>query len=388
MRCSMGLKKVAILGSTGSIGISTLKIIERFPRSFSVVALSAHNNVALLESQIKKFHPKCVALQKEKIADLKKRIGSHCVKILDSGSEIVSLVNRRDVDVVVLGIQGRAALEPFLAAVRCGKIVAPANKEALVMAGDIIMDEARKHQATIIPVDSEQSAIFQCLDSRDKKELKKVYLTASGGSLKDVNQAKFDRISVKQILAHPRWSMGKKITVDSATLMNKGLEIIEAMRLFNLPAEKIEVLIHPESIIHSMVEFCDGTIIAQLGVTDMRIPIQYALTYPKRAETGLPSLDFIKQKSLTFQKPDFKKFPSLKLCYEVAKKSGSLPSVLNAANEEAVDAFLKKEIKFSQIYRIVQKVVRRHKRIKNPNLKMILESDRWAREQTRKEIDR
>ncbi|MDD3375500.1 MAG: 1-deoxy-D-xylulose-5-phosphate reductoisomerase [Candidatus Omnitrophica bacterium] len=384
----MSLKKIAILGSTGSIGISTLKIVERFPKKFSVVALSAHNNVALLESQIRKFNPKYVALQKEKILDLKKRIYSRGVKIFDVASEIALLVNRPDVDIVILGIQGRAALEPFLEAARCGKIIAPANKEALVMAGDIIMSEARKHKATVIPVDSEQSAIFQCLEGRDKRDLNRVYLTASGGSLKDVNRLEFDQISVKQILAHPRWSMGKKITVDSATLMNKGLEIIEAMRLFNLPAEKIQVLIHPESIIHSMVEFCDGAIIAQLGVTDMRIPIQYALTYPKRVETGLSSLDFIKQKKLTFQKPDFKKFPSLKLCYEVAQKSGSLPSVLNAANEEAVDAFLKQEIKFSQIYKVVQKVVRYHKMIKNPNLKMILESDRWAREQARKEIDR
>ena len=384
----MNLKKIAILGSTGSIGISTLRIVERFPKKFTVVALSAHNNVALLEKQIKKFNPKYVALQKEKIADLKKRIGSRRIKIFDTGSEIAALVNRKDVDIVILGIQGRAALEPFLEAARCGKIIAPANKEALVMAGDIIMSEVKKHKATVIPVDSEQSAIFQCLEGRDKRELKKVYLTASGGSLKNVSQAKFDRISVKQILNHPRWSMGKKITVDSATLMNKGLEIIEAMRLFNLPAEKIEVLIHPESIIHSMVEFCDGAIIAQLGVTDMRIPIQYALTYPKRIETGLLPLDFIKQKRLTFQKPDFRKFPSLKLCYEVALKSGSLPSVLNAANEEAVDAFLRQKIKFSQINKIVQKVVRRHKMIKNPNLRMILESDRWAREQTRKEINR
>ncbi|MDP8264591.1 MAG: 1-deoxy-D-xylulose-5-phosphate reductoisomerase [Candidatus Aceula lacicola] len=382
------MKKVAILGSTGSIGISTLKIIERFPKKFIVTALSAHNNVSLLEKQIKKFNPKYVALQKEKISDLRKRIGTCRVKIFDSGSEIASLVNRKDIDIVILGIQGRAALEPFLEATRCGKVIAPANKEALVMAGDIIMKEARKHKATVIPVDSEQSAIFQCLEGRDKSELKKVYLTASGGSLKNINQARFDKMTVNQILSHPRWSMGKKITVDSATLMNKGLEVIEAMRLFDLPAEKIEVIIHPESIIHSMVEFTDGAIIAQLGVTDMRIPIQYAMTYPKRMETGLAPLDFVKQKFLTFQRPDFKKFPSLKLCYDVARKSGSLPSVLNAANEEVVDAFLKKEIKFSQMYKIVQKVVRRHKTIKNPNLRMILESDRWAREQTRKEISK
>ncbi len=383
----MRLKKVAILGSTGSIGINSLKIIERFPKEFEVTALSANNNVKLLERQIRKFKPKCVALNKKKISDLKKRIDLSKIKVFDAASEMEALVNRKDVNIVILGIEGRAALESFLEAARCGKIIAPANKEALVIAGDIIMKEAKKHGATVIPVDSEQSAIFQCLEGRNIKELKKVYLTASGGSLKNAKKSTFDSISVAQILDHPRWSMGKKITVDSATLMNKGLEVIEAMRLFDLSVEKIEVLIHPESIIHSMVEFVDGALMAQLGVTDMRIPIQYALTYPKRATTGLTSLDFVKQKSLTFEAPDFKKFPALKLCYDVARKAGSLPSVLNASNEEAVDAFLRGKIKFSKIYQIVEKVVKKHKIVKSPSLEEILDADQWARQQSKQELN-
>ncbi len=382
----MGLKKVAILGSTGSIGINTLKVIERFPDNFKVTSLSAYNNIHLLEQQIKKFLPKRVALQKNKISDLRKKSCAKSVKIFEIETEIEAFVNQKDIDIVILAIQGGAALKPFLEAVRCGKIVAPANKEALVMAGSLIMKEAKKYKAVIVPVDSEQSAIFQCLDNRNIKDLKKVYLTASGGSLKDVKKSQFDSLTVKKVLNHPRWRMGKKITVDSATLMNKGLEVIEAMWLFDLKVDQIEILIHPESIIHSMVEFIDGSILAQLGVTDMRIPIQYALTYPSRDDTGLSPLNFLKQKTLTFEKPDLRKFPSLSLCCQVARKGGTLGSVLNAANEEAVDAFLKEKIKFSQIYKIVERVVRKHKIIKNPDLDVILQADEWARQEAQKGI--
>ena len=306
------------------------------------------------------------------------------MKILDVYSELEDLVSLKDVDVVVLGMRGSAALKPFLTAVRHGKTVAPANKEALVIAGDILMQEAKKHKARIIPIDSEQSAIFQCLDGRDRRELRKVYLTASGGALLNIPQSKFDQLTVQQILDHPRWKMGQKITVDSASMMNKGFEIIEALRLFDLTMDEIEVVVHPEAIIHSMVSFCDGSIIAQLAITDMRLPIQYALTYPERWDSGFKDFNFFDIKQFTFQKPDVKKFPSLGLAMYVAKKGGTLPSVLNAADEEAVEAFLEEKIKFTEIYDVVEKVIKKHKSKNNPNLNEILAADEWAREETRK----
>jgi len=382
----MSIKRVLVLGSTGSIGINTLKVIERFPDQFKVVGLSAFNNVDLLARQVRQFSPKYVALGPNKIKAFRREVRRASLKIFDASTEIEDLVSLGDVDVVVLGIQGSAALKPFLAAVRSGKKIAPANKEALVMAGSLIMQEARRHKADIVPVDSEQSAIFQCLQGHNRAELKKIYLTASGGPLRGVKKSQFDRISRNAILDHPRWKMGKKITVDSATLMNKGLEVIEAMWLFDLRVNQIEVVIHPESIVHSMVEFCDGAVIAQMGVTDMRIPIQYALTYPKRLATKLPAMDFFKQRQLTFLKPDFKKFPALELCFAVAHKGETYGSVLNAANEEAVDAFLKGLICFSKIFNVVQKVVSRHKPAKALTIETILTADRWAREEARRFI--
>lgn len=383
----MGIKKVLVLGSTGSIGINTLKVIEHFPRNFKVIGLSAFSNVALLKEQIHRFSPKAVAVGRANVLKLQREVRRSGTKIFDADTELEYLVTAlKDADIVVLGIQGSAALKPFLAAVRLGKRVAPANKEALVMAGEMIMAEAKRYHASIIPVDSEQSAIFQCLQGHARDELKKVYLTASGGPLKDVRKKVFDRLSRREILNHPRWKMGKKITVDSATLMNKGLEVIEAMRLFELEIGDIEVLIHPQSIIHSMIEFCDGAIIAQLGITDMRIPIQYALTYPKRFKTSLPSINFLKQKELTFLRPDVNKFPALSLCYEVAKKGGTYGSVLNAANEEAVGAFLEGKICFSKIVDIAEKVVTKHRPQKTTNINKILESDAWAREKARELI--
>jgi 1-deoxy-D-xylulose-5-phosphate reductoisomerase len=383
---SMECKKIAILGSTGSIGINTLKVVERFPHKFKVVGLTAYNNFKLLEKQIKQFSPSYVAVSTKGIGYLRKHINTKKTKILDSDLDIDQLVTLKSIDTVVIGMRGSAALEPFLWAVRSGKTVAPANKEALVVAGDIIMGEARKNKAHIIPIDSEQSAIFQCLDGRKRHELKKVYLTASGGALLDVPKAKFDQLSVKQILQHPRWKMGKKITVDSATLMNKGFEVIEAKHLFDLDVDSIQVVVHPEAIIHSMIEFNDGSVLAQLGITDMRLPIQYALTYPQRLNSGLKGMDFFQLKRLTFRKPDFNKFPSLSLAIYAGRKGGTLPSVLNAADEEAVEALLKGRIIFSELYKVIEKVVMKHKIIKNPNLTGIMEADRWAREHTRKVI--
>ncbi|MFH1359882.1 MAG: 1-deoxy-D-xylulose-5-phosphate reductoisomerase [Candidatus Omnitrophota bacterium] len=380
----MNVKRVAILGSTGSIGINALKVIDRYPNRFRVVGLTAYNNVRLLEKQIRKYQPFFAAVHPENIGRLKRAVHSQRTKILDAHLEMERITTHPSVDLVILGISGSIALEPFLSAIRCGKTVALANKEAIVMAGDVIMKEAQRHQAAIIPVDSEQSAIFQCLSGNNRKELKKVYLTASGGPLYDRSKKDFDQLSVEKILKHPRWQMGKKITVDSATLMNKGLEIIEAKWLFGLKVEEIDVLIHPQAIIHSMVEYQDGSIMAQMGITDMQLPIQYALTYPNRLPSGLKTVNFDQLGQFTFAKPDIKKFPSLALCYDVAKKERTFPCVLNAANEEAVRAFLERRINFSKIHKIVEKVVCRHKASPKTDLKEILDADAWARQEARK----
>ena len=358
----MRVKTVAILGSTGSIGINTLKVVDKYPDRFKVIALTAYNNKDLLKRQAAKYRPKYTALG-EVDTDEPARIAS-C----------------KDVDIVVLAMRGAAALAPFLAAAKAGKTIAPANKEALVIAGDLIMAQARESGATIIPVDSEQSAIFQCLDGQ-KAPLARVHLTASGGPLRDVPVKNFDRMTVKDILRHPRWNMGAKITVDSATLMNKGFEFIEAQRLFGLRHSQINVVVHPEAIVHSMVEFDDGSVLAQMGVTDMRLPIQYALTYPERLDTGLKPLDFFRIGQLNFSKPDMVKFPALALAMEAAKQAGSAPCVLNAADEESVAEFLRGRIKFTSIYKVVEKAVSRHKIVKNPSLDDIREADRWARQE-------
>ena len=365
----MRIKKVAILGSTGSIGINTLKVIDEHPDRFKVIGLSAFSNERLFNAQVSRYKPRYKALGP------------------DGAFACEAMACAKDVDIVVLAIRGAAALAPFLAAARAGKIIAPANKEALVIAGHVIMPLAQKYKAVIIPVDSEQSAIFQCLDGQ-RAPLKKVHLTASGGPLRNVAVKHFDRMTVKDILKHPRWSMGPKITVDSATLMNKGFEFIEAQRLFDLQHDQINVLVHPEAIIHSMVEFADGSIIAQLGVTDMRLPIQYALTYPQRLPTGLKVLDLSELGQLNFSKPDFKKFPALGLALQVAKTGGSAPCVLNAANEEAVDAFLQGKIRFTAIYHVVEKVLTRHKIIQQPSLDDVFSIDQWARAQAQAIIAR
>jgi len=382
----MSKKNVVILGSTGTIGVNTLKVIRRYPQKFNVVGLTAYSNSKLLLKQVEEFSPSHVAVGEKYIAWFKSNSRKRNLKVLSAETEIEEIVSLNKVDVVIIGMRGSGALSPFLRAVRCGKIVAPANKEALVIAGDIIMKEAKRCGATVVPIDSEQSAIFQCLDRQNRDELRKVYLTASGGVLLNVPRSKFDKLTVKQILDHPRWKMGQKITVDSATLMNKGFEIIEAIRLFDLKVSDIEVVIHPEAIIHSMVEYTDGSILAQLGVTDMRLPIQYALTYPQRLKTGLKRLDFFELKQLNFLKPDYGKFPALDLAVSVAKRSGTVPSVLNASDEEAVDAFLSGEISFSSIFKTVEKVVLSHKNVKKPKLKDIIEADQWARIETRKVI--
>lgn len=363
------MKNVAILGSTGSIGINALKVIDRHPGLFKVRALTAYNNKDLLQRQAAKYRPKYLALGDTR------------------ADELAAIASARDIDIVVIAIRGAAALAPFLAAAEAGKMIAPANKEALVIAGELIMRQARDSGAVIVPVDSEQSAIFQCLDGQ-KSPVRKVHLTASGGPLRQMPVKDFDRLTVKDVLRHPRWKMGPKITVDSATLMNKGFEFIEAQRLFDLRHDQIDVLIHPQAIIHSMVEFEDGSILAQLGVTDMRLPIQYALTYPQRLGTGLKPLDFAALKQLDFCRPDLRKFPALGLAMQAAKDAGSAPCALNAADEEAVEVFLAGKLKFTGIYKVVEKVMSRLKIIRRPSLKDILETDRWARQEARAAMSR
>ncbi|MBL8014245.1 MAG: 1-deoxy-D-xylulose-5-phosphate reductoisomerase [Candidatus Omnitrophica bacterium] len=382
----MKRKNVAIIGSTGSIGINTLKVIDQFPEQFQVVALSAYNNCDLLIRQIKKYRPRYAAVSQQQYEKIKSRVDAKRCTVCLADQDLAMIATLPQVDVVILAMRGSAALAPFMAAVKAGKTVAPANKEALVVAGDLLIAEARRTGATIVPIDSEQSAIFQCLQGQNRGELKRVLLTASGGTLLRVSSSKFDRLTVEEILSHPRWKMGAKITVDSATLMNKGFEVIEAQKLFGLKANEIRVVVHPQAIIHSMVEFIDGSVLAQLASTDMRLPIQYALTYPQRNSVRLPALDLCAIQSLTFEEPDLKRFPLLALALEVAKKDGSLPAVLNAADEVAVEAFLNRKIKLTKIFDVVSKVVKKHRLVLKPNLQEVLEADQWAREETRKLI--
>jgi len=380
----MNMKKIVILGSTGSIGMSTLKIVEKFSGRFDVVGLSAYGNTDLFNKQIKKFKPKFVAIKEDKIKKLKS-ISSRQTKIFDSKQGLEALAALKDVDIVVIALSGSCALRPLIAAIKSGKRIALANKEALIMAGDIIFKMIKRYKAQIVPIDSEQSAIFQCLEGRKKKDVKQVYLTASGGPLDLVPKHKLKNIGIKEVLRHPRWKMGKKVTVDSSTLMNKGIELIEAMWLFDMQPKDIKVLVHREAIVHSMVEFIDGSIIAQLGITDMKIPIQYALTYPDRWNGLMQDLDF-NRLNLTFKIPDLEKFPCLKLAYRAASLKGTAPCVLNAANEVAVEAFLDSRISYLDIYKTIRKVFIKHALVKSPSMNDIINADIWAREEARKAI--
>ncbi|MDD5729966.1 MAG: 1-deoxy-D-xylulose-5-phosphate reductoisomerase [Candidatus Omnitrophica bacterium] len=380
------MKRIAVLGSTGSIGQSTLEVIKQFTGDFKVLALSTNYNTELLLRQAKEFEPEtvCVA-DKPQSLGLKKSLGGG-IKVLAGEEGLLEICRDTRIDEVVLAISGAGALSPLLCAIENKKEIALANKEALVMAGPLIMGKSARSGARIIPIDSEQSAIWQCLSGQDVTKLRHIYLTASGGPFRQLGLRKLKAVTVEQALAHPRWKMGKKITVDSATLMNKGLELLEAMHLFNLSPEKIKILVHPESIIHSMVEFIDGVILAQLSITDMRIPIQYALSYPDRLDNDFPRLDFLRLKSLNFQEPDFKKFPCLQLAYEAALAAGTMPAAMNAANEICVDEFLKSEIAFMDIPRVIEKVMSNHRKIEKPGLKEILDTDNWARQEAKRII--
>ncbi len=365
------VKKIAILGSTGSIGQQTLDVIRTFPHRFHIVGLAAGRNTALLARQINEFKPKFIYSENKES------------RFPGSGHERLSLEDMAchpEVDLVVIAASGKAGLSPTLAAVRAGKTIALANKESLVTAGEIITTEAERHGAKIIPVDSEHSAIWQCLRGETQPPAQ-IILTASGGPFRHHSSAELAQVTPQQALKHPSWQMGKKVTIDSATLMNKGLEIIEAHWLFHQPFDNIRVVIHPQSIIHSMVEFADGLIKAQLSHPDMRFPIQYALSYPERLPNKkLPKLDWTKIKELTFESPDLTTFPCLKLAIEAGKKGGTYPAVLCAADEVAVELFLSQRIGFSDIPRLVEQSLAEHRAIAHPTIEDIIAADEWARE--------
>jgi 1-deoxy-D-xylulose-5-phosphate reductoisomerase len=350
--------RIAILGSTGSIGRQTLDIVRMFPDVFSVEALTANENIELLIKQALEFNPNTVVIKNEDLYNkLKDTLKDTDIKVFAGAESINHIAESENIDELVIALVGFAGLQPTLRAAKAGKRMALANKESLVVAGELVFKAIKDGNATLVPIDSEHSAIFQCLQGENLNTVNKLILTASGGPFKNRNAEDFESITINEALAHPRWQMGDKITIDSATMMNKGFEMIEAHWLFGIKPENIQVLIHPESIIHSMVAFIDGTIKAQLSIPDMRIPILYALTYPYRLPTNIATPDFLELHSLTFDKPDLQLFPHLQLAYDILKIGGIMPCALNAANEIAVRAFLNNEIKFTQMYQVIEKTL-------------------------------
>lgn len=373
------MKRVVILGSTGSIGKSALEVIGRHQEKFAVTGLAAGSNIEVLEEQIRSFHPEIVAVyDSEASRRLKERVGN-IVNVLTGQDGVNAVASYENSDLVLSAMVGFSGLLPTLNAIRAGKTIGLANKETLVVAGEIIMKEARSRGVRILPVDSEHSAVFQCLEGRSKDHLRRIILTASGGPFINRKAEEFGNISPDEALRHPRWKMGKKVTIDSATLMNKGLEVIEASHLFALGPDEISVVIHPESIIHSMVEFIDGTIISQQSVPDMKGPIAYALSYPERLSNIMPSIDLTEVGTLSFFKPDLKRFPCLGYAYEALREGGTMPAVLNASNEVAVKSFLEGRIHFNEIPVIINKTMSSHTSKGSPELIDIIEADRWAR---------
>ena len=374
------VKRLAVLGSTGSIGQQTLQVVRAFPDKFQIVGLAAGSNIDLLTKQIEEFKPMFVFCQDKRAR----------TRLADTGFKFTSLediASRPEVDTVVIATSGKSGLSSVLAAVKAGKNIALANKESLVMAGEIVTREAQLNAIQILPVDSEHSAIWQCLEG-EARPVAKLILTASGGPFHHYPTAELNKVTPEEALRHPSWRMGKKVTIDSATLMNKGLEVIEAHWLFDMPFNNISVLIHPQSIIHSMVEFIDGSIKAQLSCPDMRLPIQYALSYPERlANPQLPRLDWSSINRLTFEQPDLDAFPCLKLAIEAGKKGGTYPAVLCAADEVAVELFLSRRIKFNEIASLIEQVLVQHEATPHPTIEEITASDAWAREEVLKLVN-
>ena len=380
------MKKISLLGSTGSIGVNTLDVVDRNPKSFQVLAMSAGSNVDLFAEQVRKFKPKVASLfDTTKIAALKERVADLDVEIIPGEEGSVAVATLPEVDVVVSGVVGSAGLVPAMQALKAGKNLALANKETLVIAGELVLREAKKTNSQIIPIDSEHSAIFQALNGEKKERIKKIILTASGGPFRTYSLEQMETITVKDALKHPNWDMGTKITIDSSTMMNKGLEYIEAKWLFGLDTP-VEIIVHAQSIVHSMIEFVDTSIMAQLGLPDMRVPIAYALTYPDRFECNLPSLDLATMGDLTFEAPDFERFPCLQLAIDALEMGQTMPAILNAANEVAVQAFLDELIPYKDIAEIIRMVMHNHRPSPLNDLQDVLNADQWAREETTKLI--
>jgi 1-deoxy-D-xylulose-5-phosphate reductoisomerase len=378
------MKRLAVLGSTGSIGVNTLHIVRQFPERFEIISLSAGANIQLLKQQILQFRPKVVSvLNKELSEALRRDLPDISVEIVHGVEGLIQVATHPEVDQVVSAIVGAVGLIPTLSAIKTGKTIALANKEPLVMAGKIVMEEAKKSNTRIFPVDSEHSAIFQALLGHQKEDIHRLILTASGGPFLNLPLSRLHEVTVKEALSHPHWEMGKKITIDSASLMNKGLEVIEAHWLFDIPVEKIVVQIHPQSVVHSMVEYIDGSVVAQMGITDMRIPISYALSFPQRLPLNLPPLNLSQCGGLTFLPPDPERFPCLQLAYHSIQIGETMPSILNAANEVAVNAFLEGSIKFTEIPFLLRRVMEDHEVKRINTIEDILRADHWARERAK-----
>jgi 1-deoxy-D-xylulose-5-phosphate reductoisomerase len=376
------VKKIALLGSTGSVGQNTLEVVAQQPDEFQIVALAAGSNIRLLQEQIRQYRPEVVSVGSKELADeLRHSLGaSYNPEIVYGEEGLLQVASHPSANFVMTAVVGSVGVSPTLAAIEAGKTIGLANKETLVSAGHIVMEAAKKRGVDIIPVDSEHSAIYQCLHGGRREDVAKIILTASGGSFRDLTREQLADVTVADALNHPNWSMGAKITIDSATMMNKGFEVLEAHWLFDLSFDQIECVLHRESIIHSMVEYKDRAVIAQLGTPDMKVPIQYALGYPRRLSLQTEPLDLIKAGTLHFAQLDFGRFPMLKLAYECGRLGGTMPTVLNAANEVAVARFLQGEVTFLQIEQIVESVCENHEVVHHPTLEAILAADAWARQ--------
>lgn len=368
------MKNIAVLGSTGSIGTQTLDVVRANPERLCVKALAAGHNITQLESQIREFHPQIAAVwDEEKAKELRIRTADLPVKIVSGMEGLLEIAQMEEAEVLVTAIVGMIGIRPTIAAIKAGKDIALANKETLVTAGHIIMPLAKEYNVKILPVDSEHSAIFQSLNGEKKTQIDKILLTASGGPFRGKDKAFLKHVQLEDALKHPNWSMGRKITIDSSTMVNKGLEVIEAKWLFDVSCDDIRVVVQPKSVIHSMVQFKDGAVIAQLGTPDMKLPIQYALTYPERRYLPGERLDFWKMSEITFEKPDMETFKGLRLAYDACREGGSMPTVLNAANEKAVALFLDRKIAYLQIADIIEECMLKHTTVKEPSLEEILE---------------
>lgn len=374
------MENIAILGSTGSIGENTLAIVRTHPKKFRIRALAANRNVEKLAAQAKEFRPSAVCLfDPAGLPELRARLKSQKIRILTGEEGLNEISSIPEIQKIIFAMVGACGLKPILTAVRARKAVAIANKEPLVMAGALLMKEAKRLNVPVLPIDSEHSGLWQCLHGQDSRAVKRLVLTSTGGPFRN-KKSGWEKITPARALKHPKWKMGAKITIDSATLMNKGLEVIEASNLFGVSPDQVGVLIHPEAVVHAMVELVDGSHLAHLGITDMRLPIQYAMSYPERLVNHLPTLDLVKISKFHFYEPDRKRFPCLELGYEAGRTGETMPAALNAANEVAVSAFLRHEIPFEKIPKIIDKVMHQHRIVRDPSLDDILQTDQWSRE--------